>query len=215
MTAPSEPRPLLRGYLHLGAAFAAPAALVALLLLAGSPSAYVGASIFGVSLILLYATSASYHLVPWGPRLRPVMKRLDHSMIFIFIGGTYTPFCLGAMGLGWGISLLAVVWTLVAFGVAMKVSWPQAPRWLGVGAYLAVGWVAIAGSWELASSLPVSAMAMMVVGGLIYSLGGIVYAVRWPDPLPRVFGFHEVFHAMVVAGSAMFYAAAALYVIPA
>ncbi|MBI5948289.1 MAG: hemolysin III family protein [Chloroflexi bacterium] len=209
-----DPRPLFRGYLHLAAAFAAPAGLVALLLLARSPSGYVGASIFGASLILLYATSASYHLLPWGPRLRPLMMRLDHSMIFVFIGGTYTPFCLGAMGLAWGISLLAVVWTLVALGVAMKVAWPRAPRWLGVGAYLAVGWVAIAGSWELAGSLPVSAMALLVVGGLVYSLGGVVYAVRWPNPLPRVFGFHEVFHAMVVAGSAVFYAVAALYVIP-
>lgn len=196
-------RPMMRGMLHLGAALLAPLGLVLLLLLADSPSAYVGASVYATGLVLLYATSATYHLLPWSGAFRGAMKRLDHSMIFVLIASTYTPFCLIVLDRAWGISMLATVWWLAGLGVALKVLWPGAPRWLGVGAYLALGWIALPAAGEIVSELDAAQTALLVAGGVLYSIGGCVYGLRRPDPLPRIFGFHEVFHALVIAGSAV------------
>ena len=207
-----EPRPLMRGTLHLAAALLAPAGLVALMFIADSPRRYVGAAIFATSLILLYASSASYHLVPWPARLRGVMKRVDHSMIFLFIAGTYTPFCLIVLDYAWGIPMLAVVWTLATIGVLSKVFWPYAPRWFTVTPYLALGWIGIVPAAQVVSAMSYGRLALLVLGGALYTVGAVVYARKWPDPYPRVFGFHEVFHAFVIAGSALHFALIALYV---
>lgn len=209
------PRPLLRGYLHVAAAIAAPAAMVFLILRAGSPAGYVGAAIFGTSLLLLFAASANYHIVPWPPRVRGWMKRIDHSMIFAGIAGTYTPFCLQAMGLAWGITLLAIVWALAAAGMLLMTLWASVPRIVAVGAYLALGWVAVVALPRLSDTLPAAALAYMVAGGLLYTLGALVYFLRWPNPVPRLIGHHELFHALVVAGFALFYLVIARDVIPA
>jgi hemolysin III len=153
--------------------------------------------------MLLYTTSATYHLAPWPDRLRRIMMRLDHSMIFILIGGTYTPFCLIVVGDTWGIPMLSVVWTLAGLGVIMKSLWPAAPRWLGVGLYLGLGWLGIVAAWPLITNLSPGGIAVLVAGGASYTIGAVVYALRRPDPNPRIFGYHEIFHLFVVAGSAL------------
>ncbi len=204
-------RPALRGVLHLIAALLAVAGTVWLLLLADSPSGYVGAALFGTSLMLLYGTSATYHQVTWRSSWRRVVKRLDHAMIFVLIAGTYTPFCLDVR-LAWGISLLSVVWTLAGAGILLKLIWPDGPRWLSVALYVGLGWIALAAVSEILSRYSAPPITLLLVGGALYTIGGIVYARRRPDPWPRVFGYHEVFHAFVVGGSAVHFAAVAKYV---
>lgn len=208
-----EIRPKLRGAMHLGAAFAAPFALVALILVADSPSGYVGAAVFASSLILLYTSSASYHTVPWPPRLRGIAKRVDHSMIFALIAGTYTPFCLITLSRSWGIAMLSIVWTLAGLGMLLKVIWPFAPRWLSVGLYLALGWVGIIAAREVVNTMHPEALAVLMLGGAFYSVGALVYALKRPNPFPQIFGFHEVFHAFVLAGSLAHFSLIALYVL--
>lgn len=207
-------RPLLRGYFHLCAAFAAIAGLVLIVLLAGSARAYVGGIIFATSLILLYTTSATYHRIRWGRRMRLVMRRLDHSMIFVLIAGTYTPFCLLVLNTAWGISLLSVVWGIAGAGIALKLVWPSAPRWLGVGLYLTTGWVAVVASTQIAAWAAAVPLLLLVLGGVLYTLGGLTYALRRPNPFPRVFGYHEVFHLLVIAGSVLHYSLVAIYLMP-
>ena len=205
---------MLRGYLHLVAAAVTPFALVMLLLVADSPRDYVGAAIYGTSLVLLYTTSGIYHMMPLGTRYRSVLRSMDHSMIFLLIGGTYTPFALKLLGNGWGIPILSVVWGLAGAGIVLKVIAPHAPRWLGVSIYLAIGWVGLIPAVQIAKALPVVALVLLIAGGLLYSTGGLMYLFRWPNPFPRVFGFHEVFHSMVILASAIFYLVVAAYVLP-
>ena len=208
-------RPLLRGTFHGIAAVAAPFGLIALLILAGSPSAYVGAAIFAASLILLYGTSATYHLVPWGDRPSTVMGRIDHSMIFVLIAGTYTPFCLVVLSRPWGISMLAVVWSLAAAGALVQICWRSSPRWLNVASYIALGWVGVIAASQLIGALPATALVLLIAGGAMYSVGAMVYAMRRPDPFPRIFGYHEIFHVFVIAGTLLHFSVIAVYVLPA
>ena len=205
-------RPALRGVLHLIAAGLAVAGTALLLLVADSPSGYVGGALFGASLMLLYGTSASYHGFPWRASWRHNVKRVDHAMIFILIAGTYTPFCLDVR-LAWGISLLAVVWSLAGAGALLKLVWPDGPRWLSVALYVGLGWIALAGASEVLARYSATPVTLLLLGGALYTIGGIVYALQRPDPWPRIFGYHEVFHAFVVAGSAVHYAAVAAYVV--
>lgn len=210
----ADVRPIMRGTMHATMAVLAPFALVLMLLIADSPRAYVGATICGVTLIALYTTSASYHLAPWPQNWRGIVKRIDHSMIFALIAGTYTPFCLIVLGNGWGITMLSLVWSFAGAGMLLKIAWPSSPRWLGVGLYLAVGWLALIPAAELATRMHAGAIAVLVLGGVLYSLGGVVYAVGRPNPLPRVFGYHEVFHALVIAGTLVHFGLIAGYVLP-
>lgn len=200
-----QQRPVLRGVSHLGAAIAAVLGLPVLLLIAGSPREYVAAALFAASLVLLYATSAGYHLIAWRPALRGLIRRLDHSMIFVLIVGTYTPFCLLAVDLAWGISILSVAGGVAAIGITVKLAWPHAPRWLGVAFYLALGWLGLAAAPEVLEEFTAGSLALLVGGGVLYTLGGVVYALRWPDPHPRVFGYHETFHLLVIGGTALHY----------
>ncbi len=208
-------RPVLRGAFHLGAAIAAISGAVLLVLLADSARAYVGGAVFAASLILMYATSAVYHRITWTPRLRAIVRRLDHSTIFMLIAGSYTPFCLLVLNTAWGISILSVVWGLAAAGIIMKLLCPGAPRWLSVLLYAIVGWLALIAAPQLAAWFTAVPLALLLLGGLLYTLGGVVYALRKPDPYPRVFGYHEVFHTLVVAGSVLHYSLVAIYVLPA
>ena len=210
--AAEPPRPLMRGVLHLCVAIAAPFGMVLLLLLADSPRRYVGAAIFATSLLLLYASSANYHLAPWPERLHRVWKRVDHSMIFVLIAGTYTPFFLVVLSNAWGISMLSVIWSLAGAGALLKIVWPDAPRWLGVSLYLALGWIVVIPAAQVVGSLPAAAMLLLLAGGISYTIGGIVYARRRPDPWPRVFGYHEVFHTLVIVGSAIHFAVVAVWI---
>jgi hemolysin III len=207
----SNDRPLLRGYFHLGAAIAAVFGCVALVLLADSPSAYVGGAVFAASLIALYSVSATYHTINWGRRMRAVLLRLDHSMIFVMIAGSYTPICLLALDRTWGISLLTAVWTLAAAGIALRVTWQSAPRWLGIGLYLATGWLGVVAASQMFAWFTAPSAALLISSGVLYTVGAIIYGLRYPDPFPRVFGYHEVFHVLVIAGSVLHYALVAGY----
>ncbi len=209
------PRPRLRGVFHLAAAVAASAGAVLLILLADSARAYVGGAVFAASLILLYSISAAYHRITWTPRLRAIVKRLDHATIFVLIAGTYTPFCLVVLNTAWGISMLSVVWGVAGAGIALKLVWPNAPRWLSVLLYVIVGWLALVATPPLIDWFTAGPLALLVAGGVLYTLGGLVYALRRPDPYPRTFGYHEVFHLLVIAGSLLHFTLVAVYVVPA
>ncbi len=210
----APPRPMFRGTFHGVAALVAPFALVYLVLISRSPTAYVGAAIFASSLILLYGTSATYHLVRWGERHADIVERIDHSMIFVLIAGTYTPFCLCVVGWAWGIPLLAVIWSLAGAGILVQTLWPSAPRWISVGSYVLLGWTGLIAASQVVATLPLAPVALLVTGGVLYSVGALVYARRRPDPLPRTFGYHEVFHSLVIAGTLAHFSVIAMWVLP-
>jgi len=207
-------RPLLRGLLHLGACAAAIAGIVVMLLLAHNARGYVGAAVFGTSLIVVYGTSASYHRIPWGRRMSDVMRRLDHAMIFFLIAGTYTPFCLIVLGNRWGISLLCVTATIASVGALTRLVWLNSPRWLALSLYLATGWVALVAASQILKKLDVAPLALLLLGGVAYSVGGIAYAAKRPDPWPKVFGYHEVFHSFTIMGSTSHFLAVAVFLLP-
>jgi len=210
---PASQRPLLRGVSHLGAAVAATAGAAWLLLIADSPSTYVGGAVFAASLILLYGISGSYHGISWTPALRRILRRLDHAMIFVLIGGTYTPLCL-AISLAWGIPILSVVWAIAGAGVLLRLVWLGGPRWLSVALYLTLGWAGLVATSEIVREFAVAPLTMLALGGVLYTLGAVVYAAGRPNPWPRVFGYHEVFHLLVIAGSAVHYSLIAAFVLP-
>lgn len=207
-------RPMLRGVSHVGAAIAAMLGAPLLLLVADSPRAYVGGVIFATSLILLYGTSAAYHRITWTPLFRTIISRMDDSMVLVLIAGTYTPFCLLVLNNAWGITMLSVVWGVAGAGLITNLAWPGRPRWVRVAFGVILGWLALASAGELTARLSASPLVLLVLGGVLYTLGGIVYAVGKPDPWPRVFGHLEVFHLLVIAGSALHYSLVAIYVLP-
>lgn len=198
-----EPRPLLRGQIHLAMAALSVPALVLLLLLAGSAREYVSAAIYGSAMLLLYSASAAHHLFHGSPFL----SRLDRAMIFVLIGGTYTPFCLLLMGTAWGISVLSVIWGLAGAAALARFLPFTLPRWPNLALYAALGWIGVIGIVPLAATAPPAMTALVVAGGLLYTAGGFVHAARRPDPFPKIFGYHEVFHVITVAAGAAFYLA--------
>ncbi|MHA6798485.1 PAQR family membrane homeostasis protein TrhA [Bounagaea algeriensis] len=199
------PKPKLRGWIHLWSAVVAAAAGATLIALAGttvSGPAALGASIYVATVLGLFGVSALYHRKTWSTvGARTWMRRLDHSMIFMFIAGTYTPFAMLAMQPTTGAVVLAVVWGGALGGVILKLAWPNGPRWVGVPVYLALGWVAVFVLPELLMHAGVAALTLLVVGGVLYSLGGVAYAAKRPDPWPHTFGYHEVFHTAVSAAA--------------
>ena len=207
-------RPILRGYSHLVGAIVAPFGLIVLLLVADSPRGMVSATIFGSSLIIRYSTSAIYHLVPLGGRFRSLVRRLDHSSIFVFIAATYTPFALMVMSKGWGIPVLSAVAGLAGAGAVVSLAGPVAPRWIRVVLYLTLGWIGIVAISDLLSALPERAVALLLLSGILFSLGGAMYAARRPDPFPYVFGYHEIFHALEIAATVVVYSVVLIYVLP-
>lgn len=207
------PRPMLRGVSHLWAAIAATLGAPLLLLVADSPKGYVGGAIFAASLMCMYWTSAGYHRITWRPFLRGIINRLDHSMALVLIGGTYTPIGLVVLSTAWWISMLSVVWGIIGAGILMNLVWPASPRWLRVTLYVIIGWLALVPAAELAAQFTAAPLALLVLGGVMYTLGGVIYASRKPDPWPRVFGYLEVFHLLVIAGSALHYSLVAAYVL--
>ncbi|BDG01957.1 PAQR family membrane homeostasis protein TrhA [Anaeromyxobacter oryzae] len=198
----TPPKPLLRGVSHEIAAGVALAAGVGLVLSATSPRGRVAALVYGASLFTLFAVSALYHRPTWSPRARLAMRRLDHSAIFVLIAGTYTPLCL-LLGGARGATMLAIAWGGALLGVGRAVLWPTAPKALAAAIYVALGWVVLPVLPALRALLGAGDLAVLAAGGIVYSLGAVVYASRRPDPFPRVFGYHEVFHAMVIVAAAL------------
>jgi len=194
--------PRLRGVFHQYAFFAAVAAGTTLGVLADGVVERVAVWVYAVALAAMFGASALYHRVRWrtaAARLRA--RRLDHAMIFVFIAGTYTPFALLAMPERTGRAVLAVVWFGALGGVLLKTSWITAPRWLSVPLYLGLGWVAVFVLPSLLQHGGVAAFVLIIAGGLIYTVGGIVYGLKRPDPWPRTFGYHEVFHLCTVVAA--------------
>jgi hemolysin III len=193
----ADPKPLLRGWFHLGALPLVAVLGLVLVGLAEGPAATWASVAFAISSLLMFGTSASYHRIDWKPRARAVLKRLDHANIFVLIAGTYTP--LGILALPWeeGQWLLTAVWIGAGLGIAFRVFWLGAPRWLYVPLYLALGWASV---WYMPQLFAVnSAMTILVIlGGIAYSVGAIVYGMKRPNPFPGVFGFHEIFHVLTV-----------------
>ncbi len=192
------------GLTHLAGAVLAAAglgALVALSVLHAGPWHLVSFVVYGVSLVLLYTASACYHLLPVSAGATRVLRRLDHIMIYVLIGGTYTPFCLVALRGGWGWSIFGAVWGLALAGLFLKLFWLSAPRWLSTAVYLIMGWVGLVAIFPLAAAVPVGALIWLLAGGICYSLGAVIYGLQRPDPWPGTFGFHELFHLFVLAGS--------------
>lgn len=205
------PRPRMRGWLHYWSFYVSLAGGATLIALAGSTVSGLAAfatSVYVATVLGLFGVSALYHRHTWQSSVaRAWMKRLDHSMIFLFIAGTYTPFSLLAMDRSTGYVVLAVVWGGALAGVALKLLWPHAPRWLGVPIYLAVGWVAVFVLPQILHHAGVTALVLMLAGGLLYSIGAVFYATRWPNPWPSTWGHHEFFHAATVVAAACHYVA--------
>jgi hemolysin III len=207
-------KPRLRGVLHQYAFYVSLASGTLLVLLAATTRAAVAAAIYAVSVSALFGVSALYHRVTWTTAARRRMRRLDHSMIFLLIAGTYTPVGLLVLKDPLATMVLAVVWGGAAAGIVLELVWTTAPRWLGGVVYLALGWVAVVAMPQLFTRLGVAGGLLLVAGGLVYSAGAAVYALRRPDPAPAVFGYHEVFHLLVITGVATHFLAISLYALP-
>jgi hemolysin III len=206
----AEIKPRLRGWLHAYAAavsIAAGAALVAGAAVVRGDRGGASTGIYAATVTLLFGTSAMYHRRNWGPRGHAVMRRLDHSMIFVFIAGTYTPIAALTLSYTDAIAVLTVVWVGALFGVALQASWPSAPRWLSVPCYIALGWVAVFVLPDLLHNAGVAPLVLLAAGGLIYTFGAIVYGRKRPDPWPGTFGFHEVFHLCTLVAALCHYVA--------
>jgi hemolysin III len=207
-----EKQPRLRGIFHLYAFFAAVAAGVVLVVLTDGYRERVAVWVYAAALAALFGASALYHRVPWrSPRARLRARRLDHAMIFVFIAGTYTPFALLEFSVVTGIVVLTTVWAGAALGLAVNLCSLDA-RWLSAISYLAVGWVGVIAIPQLFPALGVAPAVLVIVGGGLYSLGALVYAVAWPNPFPSTFAFHEIFHLLVVAAAAVQFVAVSLVV---
>lgn len=192
------------------------AALVVLLWLAISARdarQLVAFTIFGLSQIALYTASTLYHSLPLSPAGVVLLRRIDHMMVFVLIAGTYTPFALLAFDDGVGRTLLIAVWSGAAGGVALKLLWIDAPKWLGVIVYVALGWVAVWTFPALAGAIGIVPTVLVGLGGLLYTTGAVIYGTRRPDPVPAVFGYHEVFHLLVVIAAALQYAVVVFWVL--
>ena len=210
---PSQPVPTWRGRLHQIAFFVAIPAGIALVALARGTSARVVAAVYAISLVGLYGTSATYHRLARSPRARLWMKRLDHSMIFVLIAGTVTPVAVLVVGRPWSIVLLVAVWGGAALGIALKMFVIDGFRVLTGTLYIVLGWVAVLTLPQLVRNLSVASLVLVLAGGILYTVGAVVLLRKRPDPSPSTFGYHEVWHSMVVAGSACHYVAVLLIVL--
>jgi hemolysin III len=187
----------------------------ALVLSAPSARARLVAAIYAVSVAALFGSSALYHRVAWrSPGARRWMRRLDHSMIFVLIAGTYTPFALLALRGGLADALLVAVWAGAAAGIVLKLAWIDAPESLVALVYVLLGWLGAAAVPTLSATLGTGPTALVAAGGVLYTVGAVVYARKRPDPVPAVFGYHEVFHVLVIAAAALQYAAIGFFVLP-
>jgi hemolysin III len=207
-------KPRLRGVFHQYAFFVSLASGILLVLLATTTRASVAVGIYAASVSALFGVSALYHRVTWSTPARRRMRRLDHAMIFLLIAGTYTPVGLLVLHGTLATVVLAVVWGGAAAGILLELAWTKAPRWLGGTVYLALGWVAVVAMPQLFARLGVAGGLLLVAGGVVYSAGAAVYALRRPDPVPGVFGYHEVFHLLVIGGVAAHFLAISRYALP-
>ncbi len=187
---------------------------IVLVMQAETPEAQISAALFATTAALLFGTSALFHRGSWSPRVKGLLRRMDHSNIYLIIAGTYTPFAVLSLPPGKGQTLLLIVWVGALAGVIFRVFWIGAPRWLYTSVYVGIGWVAIFFLPDLVAGAGVTAVVLIAVGGLLYSAGAVVYGLKRPDPWPRWFGFHEVFHSLTIAAFTVHYVAVSIVVYP-
>jgi hemolysin III len=205
-------RPLLRGALH-GVAFAAALAVGVLLVVFSRESRVLPATVFAASAVLMLGTSTLYHRITWSPKARLRMRRADHAGIFLLIAGTYTPVALVSLSGAWRPTILVVVWSVAIAAAIFKFCWVSAPGWTSALVGLALGWLGVIVLPQFAHREGITPVLLIAAGGLAYSAGALVYATKRPDPLPRVFGYHELFHAFTIVALACQYVAIAFFVL--
>jgi len=208
-------KPLLRGWSH---AIAAPASIVLTVTLCWLSKEdlprLLSILIFGLSMIELYTVSAAYHIITWSAKRRRVLRALDHANIFVLIAGTYTPLCFNILA-GWvRITILVIIWLLALLGISLSIFTLDLPRWATATLYIGMGWVAVLALPPLFAVLPWTAVATLILGGLFYTIGAVIYVRKKPDPFPRVWGYHEVFHLFVIAGSIAFAVCVWIWALP-
>jgi len=210
-----QPKPLLRGWFHAGAALASLIFTIALVWASAyDPPRMVSMLIFGLSMVELYTVSAIYHIGRWQPRVHRVLRSLDHSNIFILIAGTYTPICFNVLN-GWlRPATLVAIWSLALAGVVLAIFKLNLPRWVGSLLYVGMGWVSVLVVPAIVQALGWGPVLLLMLGGILYTVGAVIYAMKWPNPFPRVLGFHEVFHLFVIAGSIVFAIVITVWVLP-
>lgn len=206
----------VNGLTHLGAAIAAGIGMVVLIIVGwGNVGKTISLTIYGASLILLFTASAIYHLVKARPSILNNLRKLDHSAIYLLIAGTYTPFCFNLFTGFWQWGMLILVWSLAFIGVLVKLFWINAPRWLYTGVYIAMGWLALLGGKEILANLPAGAIASLLIGGITFTLGAVIYATKSFNFFPGKFGFHEVWHIFVILGALAHFIGILVYIAPA
>jgi hemolysin III len=209
----NRPKPRLRGVLHEAAFSVALVVGTLLVVFADGKRASLAAGVFAGSVAAMLGTSALYHRITWSPRVRPWMRRLDHAGIYLLIAGSYTPVGLLTLSGTLRTVVLAVVWTGAALAIAVKFVWVDAPKWLSAVIGLALGWIGVAAMPQVWGNAGPAAVVLLAAGGVAYTAGAIVYARRRPDPVPHVFGYHELFHALTLVAVSCQYVAIAFFVI--
>lgn len=201
------------GLTHLGAAVLALIGLIILLVIGwDTPGKVIALALYGISMVLLFSSSAAYHLAQVKPKVQLALRKLDHSAIYLLIAGTYTPICYHFFEGFWQWGMLAIVWSLAIIGVVVKLFIINAPRWLTAGVYLVMGWMCVAAIGEMLRVMPSGALAWLAAGGLAYTLGAVIYITKKLDFVPGVFGFHEVWHIFVILGALAHYVGVLVYV---
>lgn len=196
-------KPLMRGYIHQAAFVVAVGACALLITQSHGYAEFISNLIYSLSLIGLYGVSALYHVPMWGHRAYKVIRRIDHAAIFILIAGSATPICLFGIKGKLGIELITIIWTTVIVGMLITVLWSHAPKGVRSIIYITVGWFIVPYFSEIKSSLGAMNISLLVAGGVTYTIGALVYAWKRPDPIPHIFGYHEIFHILVVIASAL------------
>jgi hemolysin III len=213
VTTVSAARPLLRGVIHQAAFLASLVVGTLLIVGANGPRGHVAASVFAASVAVCFGVSALYHRITWTPRLRVWMRTLDHAGIYVLISGTYTPIGLLVLRGSMRWTVLALVWAGTAVAIVLRFTWAAAPKWVAAAIGLALGWVSVIALPEIVARLDPAAVGLLLAGGLTYSAGAVVYVRRRPNPAPRIFGYHELFHALTILAAACQYVAIAFFVI--
>jgi hemolysin III len=207
-------RPRFRGVSHQFAFFVAVPLGVAFAFRADTAAGRASAVAYAATVAFMFGASGAYHRITWSMRWRPRMRRVDHAGIYLLIAGSYTPFGLLVLEGSWRLAVLGVVWAGAALAILLKLCWVDAPKWLAASIAIALGWVGIVVLPQVAGSIGPAGCALLLAGGIAYTVGGIIYATERPDPNPAVFGYHEVFHALVIVAVALQYAAIAFFLLP-
>ena len=193
---------------HWGGAILALAGLITLLIVGWStPAKIISLTIYGLSLIFLFSASATYHMVMLKDKALEIFRKLDHAAIYVLIAGTYTPFCVNAFEGFWKWGMLSIIWSLAIIGIVVKIFYIKAPRWLNAGIYVIMGWFSVAAAGQMLSALPTWVFVWLLIGGIIYTLGAVVYSTKIFNFKPGVFGFHEVWHIFVLLAAAAHFVA--------